>query len=90
MRKNNPLPRTKMIHEQRIAMQQAEKEEQESAIKEAKELKRLEVEEEAKCIEEHIWKNCNLVRMQEDTSNLIEQDEVEYSSNKNTSYTIGV
>ena len=38
----------------------------------AEEFKKLEAEEEAKCIEERIWKNCNLVRMQEDTSNLID------------------
>ena len=35
-----PFPRTKMIHEQRIAKQRAEREEQESAIKEAEELKK--------------------------------------------------
>ena len=36
-----PFPRTKMMHEQRIAKQRAEKEEQESAQREAEELEKL-------------------------------------------------
>ena len=40
-----PLPRTKMMHEQRIAKQRAEKEEQESAHREAEEFEKLEAKE---------------------------------------------